>query len=323
MTARHKTPAMLIAALLAVGAAAPAPSAAAAPPAPPAPDVVASIAPVHALVARVMTGVGRPRLLVTGGASPHAYALRPSDARAIAKAEAIFWIGPGLEQFLVRPLRALAAGGEARVVALASAPGVRTLAARRTGVWAGGDDDHDRDHDHGEADPHPWLDPANAAAMVRAIVETLAVVDAANAAAYRANGDAALAELDALAAELAATLAPVKSIPYVVFHDAYRYFERRFGLAAAGAIAVGAGRAPGARRIAELRRTIVAVGAACVFTEPQFEPALARTVIEGTGARTATLDPLGAALEPGPGLYGELMRGLARSLVDCLKPGAG
>ncbi len=292
-----------------------------------APAVVVSIAPVHALVARVMAGVGAPRLLIPGAASPHTFALKPSDARAIAGARVVFWIGPELERFLTKPLASLAAPGDgARVVALARADGVGVLPARRVGAWAddNGDADHRRDHDHDRdaADPHSWLDPVNAAAMVRAIVETLPAADPGNAARYRGNGDAALAELAALHAEVAATLAPVRDVPYVVFHDAYQYFEKRFGLAAAGAIAVGAGRAPGARRVAELRRVIVARGAACVFAEPQFEPALARTLVEGTGARIGTLDPLGAALPPGSGLYGELLRRMARSLADCLKPAA-
>jgi zinc transport system substrate-binding protein len=291
-----------------------------------APDVVASIAPVHALVAQVMAGVGAPRLLMAAGASPHAYALKPSDARAIAGARAVFWIGPELERFLVKPLTALTA--EVPVVALAGATGVQLLSARKTGAWAGGDRDHDHakgdaDQNHDGADPHLWLDPVNAAAMVRTIVATLAAVDAANAARYRANGEVALADLRRLESELVATLAPVKHVPYVVFHDAYQYFERRFGLAAAGAIAVGAGRAPGARRIAELRQTIFARRAVCVFTEPQFEPALAKTLIEGSGAHLGALDPLGAGLNPGPGLYRELMRSLARSLVGCLKPVQG
>jgi len=292
-----------------------------------APNVVASIAPVHALVAQVMAGVAAPRLLVTGGASPHAYALKPSDARAVAGARTVFWVGPELERFLVKPLAALVAAGEVRVVALARADGIRALPARETGTWAGADRDHDHgkgdaEHDRG-ADPHLWLDTVNAAAMVRAIVAALAAVDAGNAPRYRANGDTALADLGALDAELATMLAPVKRVPYLVFHDAYQYFERRYGLAAAGAVAVGAGRAPGARRISELRQTIVARKAACVFSEPQFEPALAETLIEGSGARLGTLDPLGAALKPGPGLYGELMRQLARSLIGCLQPAAG
>lgn len=312
--------ALLVVALVALpsGVVALATASAAAPP-----TVVASIPPVHALVALVMAGIGRPRLLMAGGASPHAYALKPSDAHAVAAAAAVFWIGPELERFLIKPLAALAGG--VRVVPLARADGVRLLKARKVGVWA--DDGHDHgsadDYDEGDIDPHLWLDPRNAAAMVRAIVTTLADIDPGNAGRYRNNGNDALAALGALEAEVAATLAPVKRLPYVVFHDAYQYFERRFNLVSAGAIAVGSGRAPGPRRVTELRQTIIARKARCVFTEPQFRPALAKTLIEGTGARLGVLDPLGAGLVPDPGLYAALMRGLAWSLLDCLKAAPG
>ncbi|NQV82364.1 MAG: zinc ABC transporter substrate-binding protein [Rhodospirillales bacterium] len=254
------------------------------------PNVVASIGPVHSLLSGVMQGIGTPELLLRGGGSPHDYALKPSAARLLHKARLVFWVGPSLEGFLVRPLAGLA--GKVGVIQLS----------------VGGHDD----------DPHIWLDPRIAATIVGKMVAALAGVDGANRARYEANGRAMKAMLVALDKEIHDRLKPVAVVPYLVFHDAYRYFEKRYDLASQGAVAVHEGRAPGARRIAMLRRKIIDTNIACVFTEPQFEPALATTLIEGTGARTAVLDPLGTSLKAGPELYPALMRGLVDQLLGCL-----
>jgi len=297
-----------------------------------APKVLVSIKPIHSLVAGVMQGVGLPELLIEGGGSPHAYSLRPSEARLLERADAIFWIGAGMETFLEKPLAALSRG--ARLVALADAPGVVLLPARAGGTWEAHEDEpadqrappgHDaaRPEDrpaHREANLHIWLDPHNAEAMTRAIAATLAEVDPANAARYAANGEAVVAGLAALDRELRDKLAAVKQRPYVVFHDAYPYFEARYGTNALGAIAVSPERAPGAKRISEIRGKIRALGAICVFSEPQFTPALVQTLVEGTDARIGVLDPLGAALVPGPGAYAALLRAIADSLAACLEP---
>jgi zinc transport system substrate-binding protein len=272
--------------------------------------VVASIKPVHALVAGVMAGAGEPTLLVTGGRSPHAYALRPSEARALERADVVFWVGDALETFLQKPLRALS--GDARIVALHQAEGVVLLDTGETGDG--------RDHDHGAVDMHIWLDPINAKAMVSAIAAALGDADPDRAAVYAANAERLRARLDRLDAELAADLAPVAGRRYVVFHDAYRYFEKRYRLSPVGAITVNPARQPGARTVRAIRERITDLGAVCVFGEPQFEPALVAAVIEGTSARPAVLDPLGADLEPGVDAYFTLMRNLAKSLVGCLAP---
>ncbi len=276
-----------------------------------APPVVASITPVHSLLSGVMKGAGTPRLLMKGGGTPHAYALRPSDARALASARAVFWIGPALEGFLVKPLMGLT--GNVFTVELAGAEGV---VSRPSGSGK-------------EPDPHIWLDPANAAQMVKTMVIVLANIDPANAVLYRRNGSGLLAGLAALDGEIRQILAPVKDKAFLVFHDAYGHFERRFGLKGVGAVSVHPGRPPGARRLKALRRRIGEGNIPCLFTESQFQPALARTLTEGTNTRLGVLDPLGvggggdagAGLEPGPGLYGALMRRLARSFAGCLGGG--
>jgi zinc transport system substrate-binding protein len=280
-------------------------------PAAAAPNVLATIKPVHSLVAAVMQGVGEPELLITGALSEHSYALKPSDARKIERADAIFEIGPDLETYLTAPLAAFGAGS--RVVVLERAPGVRLLPARRGGLWEDADE-----HGHGPNDPHLWLDPRNAIAMTTAIAAKLAKLDPAHAAAYRANGEREIAALKALDRELAAKLAPLRDRRYLVFHDAYRYFEARYGLKAAGAVTVAPDRPVGPRRIETLRAAILQGRVACIFSEPQFPPKLIGTLEEGTGVRIGVLDPLGADLKPGPALYPELLRGLAQSLTKCL-----
>ena len=302
-----------------------------------APDVVASIKPVHSLVAAVMKGVGQPSILVDGAGSPHGHNLKPSQAAALQKADLIFWIGPELETFLTKPVETIAA--KARSVALIDAEGVTKLPLREGGAFEThdhddekghdhGHDDHDKDgdndhakeggHDHIAFDSHVWLDPENAKAFVVAIAAALETADPENAANYGANARTEIARLDALMVETAAKLNPVAGKGFVVFHDAYQYYEARFGVPAAGSITVNPEIAPGAERLEEIRSKIKALGATCVFSEPQFESKMVATITEGTPARTGTLDPLGAALENGPGLYAALIDGLTTGLIRCL-----
>lgn len=290
-----------------------------------APSVVASIKPVHSLIAAVMEGVGEPTLIVRGAASPHTYALKPSDAGALEAADIVFWTGEGMELFLSDALTTLS--GDAQIVELAETPGLSLLPMREGGAFEphehhdGEDHDHDHDHAHAhaESDMHFWLDPRNAKLMVTQIAATLSDADPDNASAYTANAEAERAALDDLEAELAATLAPVKNQPFVVFHDAYQYFEQRFGLTLAGTVTVSPETAPGAARIDQLKTRVAELGATCVFAEPNFEPAIISAITEGTAAKAGVLDPEGGALTEGPDLYPNLLRGLATSLVDCLE----
>lgn len=292
-----------------------------------APQVVASIKPIHSLVAAVMEGVGSPALIVKGAASPHTYAMKPSDAKALASADVVVWIGPAFEGFLAKPL---ASAGKATVVELMDAPGLTLLDAREGGAWEAHDHghkhDHDHkhghghdDHDHDEVNSHIWLSPPNAKRIVAVTAEALSAKDPANAGTYAANAARISAALDALDAELKAALAPVAGRPFVVFHDAYQYFEAYYGLNGVGAITVSPDRRPSAKRLAAIRDKIKSLGAVCVFAEPQFEPTLVNTVVEGTQARTGTLDAEAADIAEGPDLYPTLMRRLASSLADCLK----
>jgi zinc transport system substrate-binding protein len=266
-----------------------------------APRVVVSILPVHSLVAGVMEGIGAPELLVRGGASPHATSLRPSDARTLAHAELVIWVGEGLETFLIKPIRGLAKN--AQVIELINAPGV--IVAKGGG-----------EHDHG--DPHIWLSTTNARAIIKAAVNALIKIDSENTARYRANAKKLQTRLSRLHTDIEQKLVPVRNAPYVVFHDAYDAFEREFGLRSVGAVTINPDRKPGARKLARLRRDIARHNAHCVFAEPQFRPALIKTLIAGTNARMGILDPMGAALKPGPNAYFKLMRKMAAALSKCL-----
>ena len=281
-----------------------------------APRVVASIKPLHALVAGVMEGVGLPDVLIKGSGSLHAYALRPSEAELLHEADIVFWVGPVFETFLTKPLAALAAN--AQTVALIDAPGVKVLRARAGGVWGDGAEDGGHDHAGARDDGHIWLSPSNTKAMVAAIAQTLSARDQANAVRYHDNAAALTSKLDRLDADLRRTLMPMRNKPFIAFHDAYQYFEAAYGLKAVGSITVTPERAAGARRIAEIRDKISGLGSICVFSEPQFEPKLVQTLVSETQAKTGVLDPEGSTLAQGPDLYFNLMRNLADNLVRCL-----
>lgn len=319
-----------------------------------APVVVTSIKPVHSLVSAIMQGVGTPELIVDGAASPHTYSMKPSNAKALQDAKVVFWVGPGMEAFLEKPLEAL--GEDASVAELDKAPGLTKLKFREGGAFeahddgdhdgdaheaghdhaeeagghdhakeaAGHDHDHaaeahgDHDHDHGAFDTHLWLDPENAKAMAAEITTTLVAADPANALAYQANAEALDAKLDALDKEISGIVSPVKDKPFIVFHDAYQYFENRYHVRVAGSITVSPETIPGAERIAEIHKKVADLGATCVFAEPQFQPRLVDVVLEGTKAKAGVLDPEAATLDAGPDLYFKLMRGIANNLKDCL-----
>ena len=300
------------------------------------PRVAVDVAPVHALVARVMEGVGTPDLVVSPGGSPHEYSLRPSEARALQDADVVFWVGPHLTPWLEDALGTLAA--DARTVRLMEVDGTLELAVREGALFEahahgdheseeGHDGDHDEHHDGDRAehsdeghggDPHAWLSPDNAATWLDAVAGTLAAADPDNADAYRANAAAGREELAALSDEIDGILEPVRGRGFVVFHDAYQYFETAFGVPASGAISVSDASDPSPARVAEIRDRVAREGVACVLSEPQFDPGLVTAVTEGADVRTGALDPLGSTLEPGPGLYPRLLRELADTLARCL-----
>lgn len=269
-----------------------------------APKVAVSIKPLHSLVAGVMAGVGEPELIVKGSASPHGFQLKPSQMRALREAELLVFVSPAFERFL--PLASLP---PEKRLAMAEIPGMTLLPMR-------GHDEHDG-HDHGAHDPHMWLDVANARLLARVLATRLSEIDPENAARYAANAKAVGAKLTALDAALKAALTPLKGKPYFVFHDAYRYFERAYGLQSLDALTLSPDSAPRPKRLAGVRGRIAE--GTCVFREPNFPEEKLRAFLQGTPAQTGTLDPEGLSMEEGADMYFMLMRRLAESLSDCLK----
>lgn len=296
--------------------------------APETPKVVVTLKPIHALVSSVMEGAGTPLLIADGSASPHTFTLKPSGAQAISQADVFFRVSEALEPFTRKVAAALPP--TVTLVSLVDAPGVTLLDQRRGDTFeAHGHDDradghgHDGDpdtHDSATKDSHIWLDPANAKAIVAQIARVLADKYPDAAQTFSKNAAALTAKLDQLSVSIASELAPVKDKPFVVFHDAIQYFEARFGLAAAGSVTVSPDVQPSAKRLTAVRKKVAILGPVCVFSEPGFQPKLIAAITEGSSARAGTLDAEGISLTPGPDLYFELMRNLARDIKSCLGP---
>ncbi|MDB4197293.1 zinc ABC transporter substrate-binding protein [Ascidiaceihabitans sp.] len=304
-----------------------------------APRVAVDIAPVHSLVTRVMEGVGTPDLIIQAGASPHEYSLRPSEAAALQDANLVFWIGSGLTPWLTDTIETLAPN--ANVTELLEADGTIELEFREGALFEAhddheedehrDDDDHKEEdddhaneeaghdeHEHGDHDPHAWLSPQNAMTWMNVIAGQLSAADPDNAGAYFANAAAGRAEIKVLIGEVTATLDPVRDGRFIVFHDAYQYFETDFNFPASGAISISDASDPSPARIAEIQDRIAEQGIDCVLAEPQFNPGLVATVLEGSNAQTGILDPLGSDLKPGSALYPQLIRNLSTALAGCM-----
>lgn len=270
------------------------------------PAVVADTPAVHSLVAQVMGDLGAPDLLVSGGADPHDYQLRPSQMRALANAGAVFWIGPEMTPWLQE---VVASSGTGDKVALLDVPG--------TDLREFATEDHGDDHGHAGHDPHAWLDPGNARIWLGAIAETLAARDPANADTYRANAKAAMQAADGLDADLRAKLAGVTG-GLVVAHDAYGYFAAHFGLNVVASLAGGDAAQPGAAHLAEVTALLRDGSAVCIFPEAGHDPKPEASLAEVTGVKLGELlDPEGLGLEPGPALYAALMTALAEKIAAC------
>ncbi|NKD55763.1 MULTISPECIES: zinc ABC transporter substrate-binding protein [unclassified Haematospirillum] len=291
------------------------------------PVVVASITPVHALVSGVMAGVGTPVLLVPPGQSPHTYTLRPSDARVLASAQTVFWIGDALETFLPGTLKSLS---RAKAVSLLEAPGIIRLPVRSGGLWEHAEHTHhhhaergQHSHHHQGADPHIWLDPRNAVAMVNAIAHTLSEQDPDNAHTYRTNAANLQTRLRTLEEHMDHTLEPARHLPFLIFHDSIQYIENRFGLHAVGAITIDPSLPPGARHLNHIRETARHHRVSCLFAEPSSPRRTVTQIARETGTRTSELDPLGGGdpRETGYESYTQLMNDITASLASCLTGG--
>ncbi|MGR0280091.1 zinc ABC transporter substrate-binding protein [Marinomonas dokdonensis] len=355
------------------------------------PVVVTSVTPVSMIVAAITGDKADIEQIVSNTASPHDYALRPSDLRKISQADAVVWVGESLENFLEKPLiNANKAEDSIEWLALEGTV-QRRYGEENEHHDEHGHDDHDHDehhddhdhdehhddhdhdehhddhdhdehhddhdhdehhddhdhdehhdehghdehhddhdhdehhdehghegHDHTGVDPHVWLSPVNAKVLAQAVAQRLVKIDSANAEYYETNLSSFLQKLDQQDSQLAAKLSKVKQVPYIVFHDAYRYFEEHYGLNHAGEVTVSPERKPGAKKIAELRHEIEENNVQCVFSEPQFSPAIVKTLLSGSDVKTAQLDPLGSSVDIAPQAYLEFLEGLGDQFLSCL-----
>ena len=309
--------------------------------------VVTSIKPIHSLASYLMDGVAKPDLIVDGYSSPHNFALKPSHAKMLQDADLIFWVGEDLENFLEKPLNSIAK--KAEKIELIEIKGLKKLKFRERNVFDEHDhgykedehddhakkeddhDDHDHDkedhkeddhddhghegHAHGEYDPHIWLDPMNAKVILNEMAEHLIENDQKNASKYKDNLKKSNKDLDKLIKNVKSELN--KDFKSIVFHDAYQYFEKRFNVNILGAFTVNTDVMPGAEQLAEIREIIEHDKVSCVFSEPQFNPAIINAVAKDMNINTGILDPLGATLNPGKDLYFDLIGNMSKSFKGC------
>ena len=304
--------------------------------------VVTSIKPIHSLASYVMDGVGKPDVIVDGYNSPHGFSLKPSHAKMLENADLVIWIGEDLEAFLEKPLDTIAQ--KAKNIEVMDLKGIKKLKFREKNIFEGHDDhghdehkehghdehkdehkehghDEHKEHDgheghaHGEHDPHVWLDPMNAKVIVKEITKQLVQLDSKNSAAYKANSKKALADIDKLTKNIKKDLS--KDLRFVVFHDAYQYFEKRFGIQVLGALTVNTDVMPGAEQLSEIREVIEHEKVNCIFSEPQFNPSIIKSIAKDTKVKTGILDPLGAKLDKGKNLYFDLLNNMASSFKGC------
>ena len=315
-------------------------------------NVVTTIKPLHSLVSSVMKGIGEPSLIIEGTNNPHTFVFKPSHAKMIEEADIIFWIGEDLEAFMEKPLDSLAE--KAQVISFMELSSIEKLKFREKNIFddhdghedeheghededdhGHKDDDHDDDHDghedeheghdddhndahahaHGEFDAHIWLDPVNAKKMVLEIAHELSDLDPNNKVKYENNANATIKSLDELVDSNKKILS--KNISYVVFHDAYQYFEKRFGVIPAGALTLNPDVLPGAKQIADIQDVINDKGIKCIFSEPQYNPKIIETLGNDMNISTGVMDPLGAYIDAGPSMYSDLINGIANSIKDC------
>ena len=314
-------------------------------------QVVTSIKPIHSLASMLMDGIGAPKLIVDGSNSPHNFTLKPSHAKMLQNADLVFWVGEDVETFLEKPLGTVAT--KAKKIELMEISQIKKLKFREKNIFEGHHDDHgekkhddhghkkhddhghkkhddhghkkhddhgekkhdDHGHAHGEHDPHIWLDPLNAKVILNVMAKNMKMMDKKNSSKYDANLKKANTNIDSLVSEINKNIN--KNAKYVVFHDAYQYFEKRFGLKTLGALTVNTDVLPGAEQLKDIRKVIKKENAKCIFSEPQFNPKIIKAIAKDTNIKTGVLDPLGADLKNNKNLYFKLLKNLSSSLRKC------
>lgn len=278
--------------------------------------VLTSIKPLQLIAAAVQDGVAIPEVLLPPGASPHNYALRPSDVRKVQSVDLVYWIGPDMEGFLPRVLK----GRTLPSVAVQDLPGLKLRRfAEDSHSHAEEADEHDHDHRPGSLDAHLWLSPVNARVIAAKMAADLSAADPDNAPRYQSNLKAFDERLDALDLRLKARLAGIAGKPYFVFHEAFDYFEDAYGLKHTGVFSVAAEVQPGAQHVAAMRTRLQEVGKTCVFSEPPLRPRLAETLVAGLPVKLAELDALGGYTPATAQGYEQVLEKLGNDLAGCLE----
>ena len=285
-------------------------------------SVVASIKPIHSLVAAVMGDIGTPHLLLEAPSSAHHFTLKPSQARSLQAADIVFWVGPTMEQPLTKALATLAPQAQTRPL-IESAGLVLINFDKVTPAHEKHDHEkHDKHDEHAKHDdhlinPHIWLDPQNTKIMLGAIAARLAKADPENASTYAANADSMAARLATLETDITSQLASYSAAKFLVLHDAHVYFERRFGLRNYGAITTEPDVMPTASRVKALRDELREHRFDCIFTEPFLGQKAVALIAEGSKVSIGTLDPIASNLPAGAQLYPDLLMSYAKALQSC------
>jgi zinc transport system substrate-binding protein len=285
-------------------------------------SVVASIKPIHSLVAAVMGDIGTPHLLLEAPSSAHHFTLKPSQARSLQAADIVFWVGPTMEQPLTKALATLAP--QAQTLPLIESAGLVLINFDKvTPAHEKHDHEkHDKHDEHAKHDdhlinPHIWLDPQNAKIMLGVIAARLAKADPENASTYAANADSMAARLAILETDITSQLASYSAAKFLVLHDAHVYFERRFGLRNYGAITTEPDVMPTASRVKALRDELREHRFDCIFTEPFLGQKAVALIAEGSKVSIGTLDPIASNLPAGAQLYPDLLMNYAKALQSC------
>ena len=306
--------------------------------------VVTTIQPINSLVSAVIGNTGKTISLIPAEISPHEYKLKPSDTKKMQEANIIFFVSNHLESSVTKVFKNLPKN--IKIIDLLEETGIEHLAIRDNEAWERHDhhgheghddhekhgkkhndhDDHDKhgkkhdDHDDHQSkdDVHIWLSPDNAIKIVKKVNEELSLLFPDNASQYKENSNNIINKISDLKSELTKDLAPIKDKPYVVFHDAYQYFEKAFGLNAVGSVALEGDIASSPKQISFIKDKIKKLNASCVFQEPQFDSKLVKIVVEGTNAQIGTLDPLGVNISGKENFYIQLLKNMAKSLKECL-----
>ncbi|MDC1134294.1 zinc ABC transporter substrate-binding protein [Alphaproteobacteria bacterium] len=288
--------------------------------------VITTIQPINALVNAVIGNTGGSTSLIPSEVSPHEFKLKPSDVKSLQNGNIIFYISSHLESSITKVFKNLPKN--IKIVNLMEETGVNHLAIRDNEEWERHDhhDDHDKhakkddhhdDHDK-EDDVHIWLDPDNAIKIIQKVNKELSLLFPENSQIYNKNATDIINKITELKREIKEELLSIKDKPYIVFHDAYQYFEKVFGLNAVGSIALEDDVATSPKQISYIRNKIIKSNVSCVFQEPQFDSKLVKTVVEGTDAKIGTLDPLGVDIANKKDFYLQLIRNMSKSLKECL-----